>query len=1358
MLKKIPAIIAFVFLCQSYVVDAQRNSLKFFSSDKDLSNSLVNHITQDSQGFIWITTQEGLNRYDGMKITIFRHRDGEPGSLKNNFSTDVFEDRRGRIWVGTLKGIQLFDRGTEQFKDVPIKRGAETLVPHVTSVIETQKGEIWIATSGRGIFRFNEDGCFFGSYVALMSQIGNDFISGIFEDRDENLWITSENNGLYYFNRTTGEIRRFFSPELTSYCDVSAVVQDQQGVIYAGILSGGIFRFDGNGFIPLFEEKEMAHLMVKSLIVKDDRLLIGTDGDGLKRLNLTTGKLESMDLTTTELDFGKAKVHALRHDRDGNLWIGVFQKGVFMLPHASSSFRYFGYQPNSLYNIGSGSVMSLWAVQSNLWVGTDNDGLYHIRRNGEVIKHYSPQSGNVPKTILSLYGDQNNQLWVGSYSSGLAVMNLTLGTCTYLNHLLYNQYEGYSNKVRTLAGDGDQKLWVGTYGSGLFEIDRASGRVSHWMSTSETKDNKPIELINNWINCLYLDSHGLLWIGTYRGVSCYDTAKNQFLQLNSLDASVFGKVVFSIYEDVNGVFWFGTTEGLIRYDMASQVVQHLTTEDGLCGNVICAILGDEDRNIWVSTFSGISRYNDQIKKFSNFYAYHGLQGNEFSGGAACTMPDGELYFGGIQGISSFYPRSIQNVSSDLNLKIINFYLYDKRILKGDRSSGHQIIDKPVMEADTFVISYYDKAFAFEFSTFDFVGPERVVFEYQLEGFNQSWMRTPPGVNRFGYTNLSPGTYRLKVRAHSDETVSSEKIFTIIIVPAWYQTWWAFSFYVLFFILIGILLYLYIKSRIRLRHARLRSEHEEMVQEAKLQFFFNISHEIRTPLTLVLNPLEKLIADKESGGKKADYILIYKNARRILRLINQMLDVRKIDKGQMEMHFSEVSIVQFIAEIMHSFNDLAINKHIRLSLVQQVNDLMVWIDVNNFDKVIYNVISNAFKFTPPDGEITVSMYVSHRSDDSDKLIIAISDSGIGVDAAESEKIFNRFYQVDAPSHGSAPGTGIGLHLSRSIVGLHHGKIYVEQPSSGIGAQFVIELPLGNKHLSPSEIIIQPVQTYASPVAMPEFVSFSESENKTIKRKTNIKILVVDDEPDIRDYLKSELGILYKVIESVNGREAYELILKEKPNIVISDVMMPEMDGITLCKKLKSNINIHHIPVILLTARYTDEDKGHGLDSGADAYIEKPFSLDILKSTIHNLIENRERLKVKFIGDSDKEKQIKPVELKSADEILLGKVVALINEKMGDPDLNVETLASHVGMSRVHMHRKLKELTNQSARDFIRSIRLKQAAELLTQKKLSVSEVAYSLGYSNLSHFSNTFKDFYGMSPTDYVANHNSSMGL
>ncbi len=1328
-------------------VEAQRQPLRFFSSDRELTNSLVNHISQDRKGYIWITSEDGLNRYDGVSFTTFRHKNGASQSLKHNYVVQVFEDTKGNIWVATIKGIQLFDRATELFDDVPVLGASEVLAPHVTSVIEAGNGDILISTSGRGIFSFNSSKKVFEPCTDLMAKIGNDFISRLFEDRDGKLWIASENNGLFCYDRINDVIKRFFSPDRYLHCDVSAITQDNDGIIYIGIISGGLHRWDGNIFKPLFPDGPLAHLSVKSLLIRNDNnLIIGTDGDGLKIMDVKSGAVEQIDLITSELDFRKAKVHALKQDRDGNLWIGVFQKGVFMLPGASSNFKYYGYQTNNLYSIGSGCVMSLMTDDAHLWLGTDNDGLFMLNGNGQVIRHFSLEDGSVPKAIMTLHRDDNHNIWIGSYSNGLAVLKPNANKCLYFNDMLHSKYEGYSNKVRCITGDDDDNVWIGTYGSGLFRIDAKTNNVHHWISTSETKGDKPFEIVNNWINCIFKDSRGLMWIGTFRGVSCLNPSTGEVLKSDILYDYLFGSVVFNIYEDKNGIFWFGTTEGLVRYDASTKNIERLTTDNGLCGNVICAIQGDDTGNIWVSTYSGLSKYNDKTRKSTNYYSYNGLQGNEFYAGSVCKAADGQIFFGGIQGVTSFYPDAIQAVERSLNLDLINFYIYGKKVRMGDKSSNHNIVNKAVMDADTFVISYHDNAFAFEFSTFDFVSSERVIYDYLLEGFNQSWHGTPAGINRVDYTNLSPGTYHLTVKAHIDEVYSPEKLITLIVMPAWYQTWWAFTIYAVFFVLIGVLLYNFIVSRIKFRHELIRREHEEMIKEAKLQFFYNISHEIRTPLSLVLNPIEKLIADKDSQNKRRDYLIIHKNAQRILRLINQMFDVRKIDKGQMDMRYSETPIAQFIDDIMDSFAELASQKEIHLSLNEYVGDLMLWIDVNNFDKVIFNILSNAFKFTPSGGSISINI---SKNDSADKVIISISDTGIGIDVSECENIFDRFYQADNAQTRMGVGTGIGLHLSRSIVELHSGKIYAQPSPNGAGAMFVIELPIGNKHLNPSLMVDEQERGDSAINVISDDDISADVTSATPKSRSNIKILIVDDEADIREYLKDELGMLYKITECANGREAYELILKEKPQLVISDVMMPEIDGITLCKKLKSNVNINHIPVILLTARYTEEDKGVGLNCGADAYIEKPFSIDMLKITINNLIENRERLKVKFFGNNELEGQIKPIDLKSADEILLRKVVELINEKIGDPDLNVEVLAAHVGMSRVHMHRKLKELTNQSARDFIRSIRLKQAALLLSQKNLGVSEVAYAVGYSNPSYFSNTFKEFFGVSPKDYV---------
>lgn len=556
----------------------------------------------------------------------------------------------------------------------------------------------------------------------------------------------------------------------------------------------------------------------------------------------------------------------------------------------------------------------------------------------------------------------------------------------------------------------------------------------------------------------------------------------------------------------------------------------------------------------------------------------------------------------------------------------------------------------------------------------------------------------------------------------------------------------------------------------MRHRReiMKREHAEQLNEAKLQFFINISHEIRTPMTLIINPLEKLLAEKKGGEVQKTYLMIYRNAQRILRLINQLMDIRKLDKGQMFMKFRETDMVGFIDDVMLTFDYMARKKKIHFSFEHAMSQLKVWVDMNNFDKILMNIFSNAFKYTPEQGEITVSLSTGRDATRRDPLKeyfeITVTDSGIGLDREKIERIFERFYQIDNDVTKSNFGTGIGLHLSRSLVELHHGIILAENREDAPGSRFVIRIPLGSAHLrtdeledvealiTPHAVLVKPEKTDLEEVFEEEEGEEDEESKKTGKAKNRMRILIVEDEEEILSYLKEELEGDYRIMTRKNGREAYDTILADTPDLVISDIMMPEMDGLSLCRKIKQNTNVNHVPVILLTAKSKPEDTMEGMATGADAYMVKPFNTELLKSTIANLLANRKLLKSKFSGAQQQEDKVQKLSMKSADEILMSKIMKVINENLSNPDLNVEMLAANVGLSRVHVHRKLKELTNLSARDFIKNIRLQQAAALLKEKKLTVSEVAYATGYTNLSHFSSSFKEVHGMSPKEYMLAH------
>jgi len=1330
----------------------------FYSTDKELSSSLINAIYQDRRNYIWIATEDGLNKYDGVRFTIYKSIRGESTTLKNNYVRSLLEDSKGRFWVGCINALHLYNRATDNFSEVNLYYDDNIISPHITSIIESNEGEVWMTTSGLGVIRINDKDPKFSVDEKISSRLSSMHLTAVFQDSRGNFWIASENQGLNFYNPRTDEVTIFKAPGSIGSNQISSVCEDSDGNIFVGTLTNGLYRFntESRKFEPI-QPIDRSVLSIKSLIIDNkNRLLVGTDGQGIKRYNGEKKMLENYQMHSAPFDFSIMKVHAICQDKVGNLWTGLFQKGVYLDPASPNKFNYWGYKSYNQNIIGSGCVMSLVKDNENvLWIGTDNDGIYSLNENGKST-HYNPRNDkkSVPGTVLAMLDDGKGRLWLGSYLNGLVSLEKKSGTFTYYDHP--DNYDSGDNtarnKIFTLKKDKYNKIWIGTNGAGIYVFDPDIKKyILHYSQKGKDRYHIP----NDWINCIEILSNGEVWAGSYNGIMIINPKKDSVTHYTTANNIIPGSVVYCITEDKKGDVWIGTTEGLARFDRKSKKSELFTTSNGLPSNVICGILEDENGDMWISTHSGISKYVTKEDKFINYYAFDGLQGNEFSLAAACKAKDGELFFGGINGVSSFYPAEINDKRVPLNLYLTALYVMDKKVYSGQRSGRDFVFTGFISDADTLKLGYSDNMFALEFSTFDFGFSERVQYEYILEGLNTQWMITEPGISRINFTNLNYGTYKLRVKAVIYNNFSEEKIITIIIFPPWYLTWWAKMIYVLFviFLLYGIAKY--ISDRIQHRNEMMRREHSEQISEAKLQFFINISHEIRTPMSLILSPLEKLLSENKDQDNQKAFLLMYRNAQRILMLINQLMDVRKIDKGLMTVSYRETDMVGFIDDVMQTFDYQAKKRNIKFTFNHTDKQLAVWIDMHNFDKILVNILSNAFKFTPEDGEINILLKTGRDTDEEGPLKeyfeITVSDTGIGIEEGKIEKIFERFYQINQNDH-SGFGTGIGLHLARSLVMLQHGKLFARNRTDRQGSVFILRLPTGDKHILQREKETDTESTLHISRNEPQFheVAFADENDKTKTRsKTNYKILVVDDEDDIRNYLRDELSDRYKVAVATNGKEALKYILQEKPNLVISDVVMPEMDGIVLTRKIKSNVNINHIPVILLTAKATDEDKTEGLETGADAYVSKPFNIDLLKVRISNLLENRVRLEQKATDSVENKAMIKAVVLKSSDQILYEKVIKIINENIADPDLNVEFLANGVGMSRVHMHRKLKELTNQSARDFIRTIRLKQAADLLTGQKLTVSEVVYALGFTNLSHFSNSFREFYGISPKEYA---------
>ena len=824
-------------------------------------------------------------------------------------------------------------------------------------------------------------------------------------------------------------------------------------------------------------------------------------------------------------------------------------------------------------------------------------------------------------------------------------------------------------------------------------------------------------------------------------VSTYKT--NRLLQ---------GDVIYALYEDLHHNIWVGTSQGLKQLNPQTQKVRKYTISDGLPSNSISAIEGDANGNLWISTNFGISRFNPSTQTFVNFYASDGLQGNEFSKGVSFASTKGEIIFGSTSGITYFNPGEITSPNKKPEIRITDFYVHDKAVRLGMKSGRYDIVTTSVTNSDKFHLSHKDNSFSIELSAMEFYSPERISYSYTFN--SNTWVNLQSGVNRISFSELTPGIYHFQVKARDYNSYSEIKKLTIIISPPWYVSWWAKTIYCLTAVIITIFIIVQIRQRYRARQEMLEHIHAEQLNEAKLQLFINISHEIRTPMFLIISPLQKLMATDYDTERQQSYNIIYRNAERLLRLVNQLMDIRKIDKGQMQLKFQETDIVSFIQDLHYTFAYQANTKHIKLDFHSEVKELKAWIDPKNFDKVILNILSNAFKFTPENGNIQIRLCTGNDPNAAEKALsryfeISIEDDGIGINETELERIFDRFYQIRNSQNNSNIGTGIGLHLTRSLVELHHGSITVENNQGTPGCRFIVRLPLGKEHLKPEEIDNSAVKQDSVHIttALPT-TPLIETSPKT-HSKSKYRVLIVEDDDEIRRYICQELGRDFHMQECRNGKEAFTYILKKTPDLIISDIMMPEMDGMTLCSKVKQNINTNHIPVILLTAKSREEDNLEGLSIGADAYITKPFSIEILRQSTFNLIKSRERLRNNFQGNQTQKERMQELEIESPDERLLDRIMKVINDNIANPELNVEMVAETVGISRVHLHRKLKELTNQSTRDLIRNLRLKQAATLLAKKRQSINEVAALTGFTNVAYFSTAFKELYGMTPTAYM---------
>lgn len=1358
-MKTISQLIITMMICL-FSIQTWAQSGKLFNTDNQLSSNLATQVFQDKSGFIWIATRNGLNTYDGYHITIIKKDMSNFLGLNSNYINSIAQDEKEHILLGTNNSLLEFT-GSEFLKIPMLDSKGKELATYVKQIYPLRNKDVAVATSGYGIMlkKQDEQKCH-----AMKGEVEKlKYIHKLLEDKRGRLWIITE-DGKLYRKETNGRVTSHFTG--TEGVGAQDILQDALGNLYLASKNQGVYllRAGSNAFARI---SNIGNLPIDNIYIsRNNKLYIGCDGLGIYVYDPQTGFLQDNPLFSRLVNLAKSKITSIIEDNQGNIWVSMLQKGVFMQSNIQNDFNYMGFRLGNRNVIGENCVTSLSINQGNqVWVGTDKDGLYLFNiATRSVEGHFLNQS-----TVLTLCKDQQGRTWVGTYTDGLGYMDAA-GSFHPVDL-------GISKSVGIfdIKQDPQGNIWIATMGKGLFCLQKDGSRRNYKTKYGADNNLKINCLPNNYLIKLSFSNDGNhLYVATSVGLACLDRKRNSWVStfkgINCLNKNSFSHCVFV---DSKDHVWYGTEDGAFCFDFRKGIKPKLyTTANGLTDNSVASITEDYQGNIWIGTIKGLNKLALKSGTITKFYAESGLQSNEFSDASVCTTQDGKtILMGGSGGLNWFQADQVRQHPWQAKVVISGFILNNKMVTPGMKSGSYTITDNWSTFSRDFQLSHEDNTFTLQLSTLTYNDVEQISYVYSING--DAWRTVPAGQNELAFSHLAPGRYKYRIKAICNGYETPVKEFTITIHPAWYASIWAKLFYLLLLIA-AIILYLRHRKRQMEDQLILQQHiHAEEMGEAKIKFFMNISHEIRTPLTLIITPLLSLIKEDKEPHRQGIYEIIRKNSERILHLINQMMDLRKIDKGQMVMRMCQTDMVAFINEEYKLFRQQALAKNIDFEYQHDSEELPVWIDRNNFDKVIINILSNAFKFTPTAGHILLSLtHTEHHA------YISVKDSGIGIPKDKLKTIFQRFYQTPADPNDRNIGTGIGLDLTRSLVELHYGTISARNNEGEKGSkfehgsEFIIRIPLGKDHLKPEELIdeeeikekqnqeLAEVEQLEQEVKETENAEKAESAAGTTDMQGNLpasasgnkaEIVIVEDEEDIQDYLKAQLSSDFKIRTYPNGKVALNEILKNKPDLIISDIMMPEMDGTTLCAKLKSNINTNDVPIILLTAKSREEDQLEGLQTGADAYILKPFNMDILRRTIINLLTMRRTLKNKFTGKERQEEKVEQKKIQTPDDALMQRVMEVINENIGDSDLSVDMIAQKVGISRVHLHRKMKELTNQTPHSFIRNIRLQQAAKLLKDGKQSITDVMYACGFSNSASFSTMFKNLYGCSPREYMQN-------
>ncbi len=1300
---------------------------------------------QDRHGFIWFGTQAGLCRYDGYRFKTYLHDPNDSTSISGNWVMSLLEDSRGAIWVGTFQsGLNRFDPSTEVFTrytyDARDTSGIND--DDIFSIYESRDGVIWLGTFGGGINRLDPSTGKFAHFVpdsTDLFSINDNEIWKICEARDGTFWIGTWKGGLNRFDRSTGKFRHFVysasNPASISDNEVLDIYEDKEGYLWVTTNKGGLNRFDPA--TERFERygqsaggKQGLSFRKTTFIAADSRAnhWVGSQTQGLNWVDLVTGQAHAY-LYEEENPFSIGHNFAWKflEGQAGEIWVGSWVGGVSYCYPPDGQIEIFRRQARSVNSLSDNKVLAVHESRDGLlWIGTDSGGLDCFDPVTRTFTNYrnkpsAPHSLS-KNEVASILEDSRGNLWVGTAGGGLDRLDRKTGVFRHYQADTKNQSSICGNHVQYLYEDSEGVLWVAIYGNGLSRYRPESDDFINY----KYEAGNPNSLSSNLLMSIGEDRRGYLWVGTNgEGLNRFDKhtgVVRQFKHNHEAPNALSDNIINCIYESRSGQLWVGTQNGLNTFDPATETFRSFHSKDGLAGDAVFSIIEDGRGNIWLSTSAGLCFFNPGTEQFVRFTSYSAL-GHQNNGSFGWLAKQGDrIALGGENGLKIFHPDSLELNPFAPAVAFTDFHYFQE-----GNAGGTAIAVKGIAEKKEINLSYDDYLITVAFTMPNYFSNHLNQFAYQLEGFHDNWI--PLGTdNKVTFTKLPPGNYTLKVKGANGDGVWTKIPATlrIHISPPWWASWWAYPLYGLLFTAAILGTYRFLLNR---RLAQAETERLREIDKVKTKLYTNISHEFRTPLTVILG-----VSENE---------MVRRNARQVLSLVNQMLALNKLESGSMKPNWSQGDVVPFLKYLLESFHSLAERKRIALHFQTNRPEFVMDYDPDKMQHILSNLLSNAIKFTPEGGEVTLSLEAGEA-----QLKLTVSDTGIGIESEQLPRIFDRFYQVsDSNASGYAadePGTGIGLSIAREMVELLGGSMKVDS-EPGKGSCFTVVLPVHRE--APVEAnSAAPLNREAFPGSLKPAVESSAMGQDTLEDgEERPLVLIIEDHSDVRAYLRSCLESDYQCLTATNGSEGIATAIEYIPDIIVSDVMMPEKDGFEVCRHLKADERTSHIPIVLLTARADTESKFEGLEGGADVYLTKPFIKEELLLRLRKLIELRQQLQARYaamaLPKPGQEDKLQP------EDAFLNKLRVVLEENMDDESFGIAEICSAIGISRMQLHRKIKALTGKATSRYIRSIRLHKALQLLLQTSLNISEIAYEVGFRNHAYFSATFLEEFGLTPKE-----------